>query len=71
MGIPLPQKIAPSHGRSVPPSNTWFPGLTRVLNPYGISIGSAVFAGLNNVTDRPTDRLADRQTDRQTTLLGR
>jgi len=32
-------------------------------NPIGISIGSAVFAGLTSVTDRPTDR--------QTTLLGR
>jgi len=33
-------------------------GLTRVLNPNGISIGSAVFAGLTAVRDR------------QTTLLG-
>jgi len=40
------------------PSNTWFSGPTRVLNPNGISIGSAVFA-LTSVTDR------------QTTLLGR
>jgi len=45
------------------PSNAWFPGPTRVLNPNGISIGAAVFAGLTSVTDR--------QTDRQTTLLGR
>ena len=29
----------------------------RVHNPNGISIGSAVFAGLAIVTDRPTDRL--------------
>jgi len=28
---------------------------TRVLNPYGISIASAVFAGLTSVTDRQTD----------------
>ena len=34
-------------------------GPIRVLNPNGISIGSAVFAGLTSVTDR------------QTTLLGR
>ena len=34
---------------------TWFPGLTRVLNPNGILIGAAVFAGLTSVTDRPTD----------------
>ena len=44
-----------------PPTNTWFLGPTRVHNPDGISIGSAVFAGLTIVTDRPTDR--------QTTLL--
>jgi len=37
------------------PSNTWFPGPTQLLNPNGISIGSAVFAGLTSVTDRPTD----------------
>jgi len=38
-----------------PRLNTWFPGPTRVLNPDGISIGSAVFAELTSVTDRPTD----------------
>jgi len=43
-------------------SNTWFSGPTQVLNPNGISIGSAVCAGLTTVTDK--------QTDRQTTLLG-
>jgi len=43
------------------PSNKWFFGSTRISNPNGISIGSAVFAGLTNVTNR--------QTDRQTTLL--
>jgi len=37
-------------------SHTWFPGPTRVLNLNRISIGSAVFAGLTDVTDRPTDR---------------
>jgi len=53
-----------------PPKNCPFPsgsGPTRVLNPNGISIGAAVFAGLTSVTDRQTER----QTDRQTTLLGR
>jgi len=44
-----------------PPSNTCFLGLIRVHTPNGISIGSAVFAGLTIVRDR--------QTDRQTTLL--
>jgi len=55
-GTPFsPLKIAPSHGGSGPPSNTWFSGPTRVLNPNGISIGAAVFAGLTSVTDRLTD----------------
>jgi len=30
---PSPLKIAASHGGSGPPSNTWFPGPTRVLDP--------------------------------------
>jgi len=34
----------------------WFPGPTRVLNPNSILIGSAVFAGLTTVTDKPIDR---------------
>jgi len=59
----FPLKIASCHCGIWTPSNTWFPGPTRVLNANGISIGSAVFAGLTRVTDR--------QTDRQTTLLGR
>jgi len=50
-------------GGSRPPSNTWFPGPTQVLNPNGSLIGAAAFARLTSVTDR--------QTDRQTTLLGR
>ena len=51
----LPLKtIAPYHGGIWTPSNTWFSGPTRVLNLNGISIGSAVFAGLTSVTaDRP------------------
>jgi len=40
---------------SGPPSNTWFIGHTRVLNPNGISIGAAMFAGFTCVTDRPTN----------------
>jgi len=51
----LPQKLPFSMGRSEPPSNTWFPGPTRVLNPNGISISSAVSAQLTSVTDRLTD----------------
>jgi len=48
-------KNVPSRVRSGHPSNTCFPGPTRVLNPNGISIGSAVFAWRTSVTDRPTD----------------
>jgi len=54
MGRPFPPKIAPSHGGYGPPSNTWLPGPTRVLNPNGSSVGSAVFAGLISVSDRQT-----------------
>ena len=45
----LTPKFAPSRGGSEPPSNTWSLGPSQVLNPYGISIGSAVFAGLTGV----------------------
>jgi len=40
-------------GGSEPPCNTWSLGPSEVLNRDGISIGSAVFAGLTSVTDRP------------------
>jgi len=56
LATPSPLKIAPSHGVSGPQCNTWYPGPTKVLNSNGISIGSAVFAGLSSVTDRPTDQ---------------
>jgi len=59
----LPKKFAPSHGGSGPPSNTWFPGPTQVLNPNGSSTGAAVFAGLTSVTcDKRTDRPTDHAT---------
>jgi len=48
----LPPKIAPSHGGSGLPSTTLFLGPTRVYNPNGISISSAIFAGLTTMTDR-------------------
>ena len=38
-----------------PLCDMWFLGLTRVLNPNGISIGSVVFAGFSTVTDRQRD----------------
>jgi len=44
----------------------WFPGPTRILNPNGISIGLAVFAGLTDVTDRQTETQSDRPTDHAT-----
>jgi len=58
-------------GCSFPPQNCPFPwGIWtpimvpnwahRVLNPNGISIGVAVFAGLTSVTDRQTDRQTNR-----------
>ena len=35
-------------------------GSPTPVSPHGISIGSAVFAGLTNVTHRHTDRQTDR-----------
>jgi len=64
---PFPLKIALSHGRSGPPSITWFPGPTRVLNPNGILIGAAVFAGVTSVIDRRTDGPTDHATRSVTT----
>jgi len=55
----FPLKIVPSHWAIWTPCNTWFLGLTRVLIPNGISIASAVFAGLTSVTDLETDRQTD------------
>jgi len=60
-GIPYTlQSAAPSHGESGPPPNTWFLGPTWGHKPKGISIVSAVFAGLMIVTDQQTDRQTDR-----------
>jgi len=54
MGRPSLLKIATFPWGMWTPSNTWFLGPTRVLNPNDISIASAIFAGLTSVTDRPT-----------------
>jgi len=54
MVLPSPQNC-PSLWGIWTPSNTWFHGPTRVINPNDISIGSAVFAELTTVTDRQTD----------------
>jgi len=56
MGRPFPLCPFPWGIWILDPSNIWFPGPTRVLNPNGISIGAAVFGGLTSVTDRQTDR---------------
>jgi len=53
-GPPFPSKL-PIQLEMWTASETQFLGPTRVHNPNGISIGSAVFAGLTIVTDRPTD----------------
>jgi len=69
MGRPFPPQNCPFPWRSGPPSNPWFLGPTRILNPNGISIGAAVFAGLTSVADRPTDRPTDHAT--QSITIGR
>ena len=51
--VPSPKKLQLPMVGSGPLSNAWFPGPTRVFNPNGISIGSAIFAGFSSVTDRP------------------
>jgi len=56
-----PSKL-PSHGGFGPPSNTWFHGPAPVHTPNGISINSAIFAGLKIVTDSPTYRQTDHAT---------
>jgi len=55
MGRPFPpSKLSLPMGDLHPPFNTWFLGPTQILNPNGISIGAAVFAGLTSVTGRQT-----------------
>ena len=53
-GLPFSPKC-PFPWGSGSPSNSWFHGPVQTHNPNGISLGSAVFAGLTNVIDRPTD----------------
>jgi len=47
--------------------NTWFLEPTRDQGTNGISVGSAVFAGLTTVTNRQTDRQTDHATSSVTT----
>jgi len=51
-----PKIITSPPGRFRPHVNRWFLWPNRVSVPNGISIGSAVLAGLKNVTNRQTDR---------------
>jgi len=56
-GTPLPPQNCPFPCGIWTPSNSWFPGPTRVLNPNGKSIDSAVLQGsLVWQTDRQTTR---------------
>jgi len=55
MGRPFPPQNCPFAWGIWTPSNTWFLGPTRVHNPNGTLIGSAIFARLATVTDRPSD----------------
>ena len=57
-------KSCPSPWGGWTPVYYWFVGPTRVYPPISIRIGSAVFAGLKNVTK--TDRHTDIQTDHAT-----
>ena len=50
MGRPILPQNCPFPRGIWTPSNTWFIGRTRVHNPNGILIGSAVFAGLTIVS---------------------
>jgi len=52
MGHPFPSELPLPMGE-LKPDLIHRP--TRVLNPNGILIGSAVSAGLTSVTDRPTN----------------
>jgi len=67
---PSRSKLLLLMGGSGPRPNIWFLGPTRVLNPNGISIGSAYFAGFTGVTDRQsTDRPTDHSTRSVTTRM--
>ena len=58
-----PPKLPLPLGVFGPPSNTWYLGFTRVIQPNVISIGLAVFAGSRTC---PTNRQTDRHTDHAT-----
>jgi len=57
IAILVPKLVAMATSLSISelPCNTRFLGSIEAHNPNGISIASAVFAGLTSVTDRQTD----------------
>jgi len=59
MGPHFPPQNCPLPWGTWTPMNIWFLGPTQVLNPNGISIGSAIFARLTTVTDIQKDRLTE------------
>jgi len=63
-GMPMyahPQNCPFSLAGSRPPSNTWILGPIGAHKPNSISIGSAVFAGETNITDRPRCKKCDNR----------
>ena len=67
IAVSSPLAVANGFARPWPSSNTCFLRTTWVSPLNGISIGSAVFAGLTNVINRHKE--TDRQSDRPTTPL--
>ena len=60
IGCHVSPKVALSFVGICIPFNTWFLGPTQVSTRNGISIGSAIFAGLVNVFNRATKRAIDQ-----------
>jgi len=60
MGRPFPPSKFPIRVGGSGPPNIWFLWSIRVHSPNDMSIGSAVFARLTLVTDRPIERPTDR-----------
>jgi len=59
-GRPFLSKLSLPVGDLNPQSNTWFLDATRVVNPNGITIGSAVFAWLITVSETSSSAAAER-----------
>jgi len=63
--FPIPLKIAYSHERFGPPSNTRFLGPSQIYSPNSILIGSAVFTWLTIATDHATPSVTIQYRDVQ------